>query len=951
VHAVGKSGMARPGDLAGDGNVVEVSDLALPLAILTELAGAADADVLEAVGAALSRLGGLLGAGRLALYRTAAQQPPRLVRQWPDDGSGGEAADTAAMLPLFAAARDRFHPFRQHPPGATGLTFHALAVGAEQDGLLLALTAPRPAARIRVLDGAALQAVAEALLAALRRQEQAAALPPDPGLARLQLTEAIAAMDEGFVLYDADDRMVTCNQRFRDFYPAIAPVLVPGAKFEDLVRFAVAQGQFPEAEGNTEDWIASRMGKHRSITTPFERTLPDGRILRVAGRLTPAGERIETHSDITRLRLAEQRLSNVIDGAHVCTWEWNVTSGEHRVNEYWAGLLGYKLEELSPVTFDTWRARVHPDDLPAVEDLFERALRDDSVIYRAEYRLRHRDGHWVWVIDSGRTLHRGATGAPELIAGVQMEINEQKAREAALTKIKADLERSLSERDEIQQRLYDITSVSDGWLWEMDADCRYSFVLDGEFFDDGGVPKEGLIGKTQEEWLAANPDMYSGADWKVLLDAINGHRPFRDFIYRAPMSGDGLLRWRRMTGKPIFDEAGTFTGYRGVGSDVTELYQAKDRAEEASHTKSMFLANMSHEIRTPLNGVLGMAEVLESSLERADHKRMIGTIRRSGEALLNILNDILDMSKIEAGKMELEAVPFNPLELAERVEDLHMLRAEEKGLTFEVMVGSGAEAVRVGDVHRVQQVLHNLISNAIKFTDHGEVLVKLSGRAGTPLVIDVSDTGIGMTPDQVARIHEEFSQADSSVTRRFGGTGLGMAITRSLVMMMNGTITVESELGVGTRIKVVLPLPTSTAAAEKPPEVVPGRVQLDGLRVLAADDNKTNCAVLELMLSRLGAEVTIVTDGAQAVAAWSAGTFDAILLDIAMPVMDGPTALREIRALEAEQKRPPVPILAVTANVMAHQVAEYLIMGFDHCIAKPINSIDLALAIQSVLAE
>ena len=779
----------------------------------------------------------------------------------------------------------------------------------------------------------------------------------------LQLSEAIEAVDDGFVYYDADDRMVICNQRFREFYPLIAPVMVPGARFEAMVRYAVAQGQFPDSEGHAEDWIASRIGKHKAGSAGFERIMPDGRILRVVGRLTPSGERIEIHSDITRLRLAEQRLRNVIDSAQVCTWEWNVTTGEHRVNEYWAGLLGYQLEDLSPITFDTWRQRVHPDDLAAVEDLFERSLQDDTVIYRAEYRLRHRDGHWIWVLDSGRTLHRGPKGSPELIAGVQVEITEQKAREAALAAIKADLERSLAERANMEQRLFDITSVSDGWLWEMDADCRYSFVMDGEFFDDGGVPKEGLLGKTQEGWLAAHPDMLAGIDWGGLLATLRDHRPFRDFIYRAPQSGDGLLRWRRMTGKPIFDAAGTFTGYRGVGGDVTEMYEAKARAEEASRTKSMFLANMSHEIRTPLNGVLGMAEVLDASLAQPDHKRMIGTIRRSGEALLNILNDILDMSKIEAGKVELEAAPFSPLDLAERVEDLHKLRAEDKGLVFEVMVGSGAEVPRVGDQHRVQQVLHNLIGNAIKFTDRGEVMVKISGRAPLPLMIEVSDTGIGMTPEQVLRVHEEFSQADNSVTRRFGGTGLGMAITRSLVLMMGGTITVGSELGVGTKVKVVLPLPTVLADDIKPPAALagsvnmadpvklPGPAKLAGLRLLAADDNLTNCAVLDLMLTRLGAEVTIVTDGAQAVQARAAGTFDAILLDIAMPVMDGPTALRRIRALEAEQGLAAVPILAVTANVMAHQVAEYLVWGFDRCIAKPISSANLALAIRAVLAK
>lgn len=758
-------------------------------------------------------------------------------------------------------------------------------------------------------------------------------------------------LDQGVVLYDANDRFVSCNPSFRDFYPMIAPALIPGQSFHDILHYAVTHGQLLEADDTEDEWVAHRIAKRRTHHGGIERTLPDGRVLRVVEQILPDGSLMEVHSDITKQFLAEQTLRNLIAAAAICTWEWNVTTQEHRVNEYWAALVGYRLEELQPVTFETWRQRVHPDDLDATEAAFNNLFTDPFSTYKAEYRLRHKAGHWIWVLDTGRALRWGADGAPGLIAGVQVDISEQRARETALAEMKAEVERSITERAKVEQRLIDIAAVSDGWLWEMDSDRRFIFVLDGAYFDDGGVPKEGLLGKTQEEWLQAHPDMLPGIDWHIMLAALNANQPFQDFVYRAPQSTDGVVRWRRMSGAPVFDEAGTFTGFRGVGSDVTQLYVAKAHAEEASRTKSKFLANMSHEIRTPLNGVLGMAELLEGSLEQPDQKRMIGTIRRSGEALLNILNDILDMSKIEAGKIEFEALPFSPLDLAKRIEDQYELRADEKGLDFEVLIGSGAELLRVGDPHRVQQVLHNLVSNAIKFTDRGEVSVKVSGRAAMPLLIEVRDSGIGMTPEQVLRLHEEFSQADSSVTRRFGGTGLGMAITQSLVDRMGGTITVDSARGRGTTISVSLPLPLSTVAVDRVAKPPMEAVRLAGLRLLAADDNKTNCAVLEMMLSRLGAEVVIVNDGAQAVQAWEAGRFDAILLDIAMPVMDGPTALRKIRELEALHDAPPIPIIAVTANVMAHQVADYIAWGFDSCIGKPISSIDLSLAVSSLVGS
>ena len=882
-----------------------------------------------------------------------------------------------------------------------------------------------------------------------------------------QLRGAIEALDDAFVLFDQRDKILICNQRFGELLAQVAPDLQGDSRANGLTREFFSGNLFPSAKYH--DGKSGQKVRDKSDTPAVEHQLVDGRILRVVERTMSNGESIALLTDITELKQAEQRLRNVIDGAQVGTWEWSLATNENHINNRWAELLGYEKEELEPVTIDTFRALVHPDDLVALDapadgilsdqihrfeqefrmrhklghwvwilsrgsvmsrntkgeavalagvhsDITElknaeqrllnviegsqvgtwewapttgaqhindrwaemlgykrsdlepmsyakwhdlvhpddvtlakerigRCFSAETSVYQAEYRMRHKDGHWAWVLDNGRVIRRDANGEPELLTGVQIDISEQRAREAALTAIKSDLERSISDRATVEQRLFDIATVSDGWLWEMDDQTRYSLVLDGEYFDDGGVPKEGLLQKTQEQWLEANPDMRPGIDWDSLLTTIREHRPFRDFLYRAPKSTDGVVRWRRMTGKPIFDSEGKFTGYRGVGSDVTELYLAKARAEEASRTKSLFLANMSHEIRTPLNGVLGMAEMLEASLVDNEHKRMIGTIRESGEALLGILNDILDMSKIEAGKLDLEIVPFKPSDLAERIEELYSLRSDEKGISFDVLCGSGADLTRIGDPYRVRQILHNLVSNALKFTEKGSVTVQLSGRKDQALKIEVSDTGIGMTPQQVARLHEEFTQADNSMTRRFGGTGLGMAITRKLVDMMDGEIRVESEIGVGSTITISLPLGVSESVVVQDHVPLAAAMTLAGLRILSADDNRTNCEVMERMLVIQGAMVTIVTDGLQAVQAWRPGDFDVVLLDISMPVMDGISSLHKIREMEAAARVPPMPIIAVTANAMAHQIAQYLVEGFDTYISKPINMASLTKAI------
>ena len=653
------------------------------------------------------------------------------------------------------------------------------------------------------------------------------------------------------------------------------------------------------------------------------------------------------------LLMAERRLRDVIEGAQVGTWTWDFDTVGQIVNDVWASMLGYATGEISQVTYDTWSRLIHPDDKDWVEAELRRCTSGETEAYEAEYRMRHKAGYWIWVLDRARVVRRKADGSPKVMAGIQIEISEQKSREAALMRAKAELEEALSLRDSAEQRFSDIASVTDGWYWEQDADLRFSYLSQTDHVERLGLTEESVLGRTRAEWVEAHAEVRSSADWDSIFTAQRERRPFRNFVYRAPPTPDGSERWFRISGQPVFGPSGDFLGYRGVGSDVTELYLAKARAEEASHTKSMFLANMSHEIRTPLNGVLGMAEVLDSALTDPEHRRMISTIRRSGETLLNILNDILDMSKIEAGKMELEQLPFSPVEVAERVEDLHRLKADEKGLDFEVLFATGAELRRLGDPFRVQQILHNLVSNAIKFTDRGEVTVEVSGRRDTPLVLEVRDTGIGMTSQQIERLHEEFQQADSSVTRRFGGTGLGMAITRSLVQKMGGEITVRSQPGQGTHVRVVLPLAVTDAQPDsaRPDQQIADEGRLDGVRVLAADDNGTNRSVLEMMLTRSGAKVTTVVDGLQAVEAWEPGKFDVVLLDIAMPVMDGKGALEAIRAKEEISGSARLPIIAVTANAMSHQIVEYLIWGFDSCVSKPLTMGDVIKAIRSLLPK
>jgi len=389
---------------------------------------------------------------------------------------------------------------------------------------------------------------------------------------------------------------------------------------------------------------------------------------------------------------------------------------------------------------------------------------------------------------------------------------------------------------------------------------------------------------------------------------------------------------------------------RALETTLSELMAARDAAQAASVAKGEFIANISHEIRTPLNGMLGMVQVLErENLTPAQHER-VRVIRQSGGTLLSILNDVLDMSKIEAGKLEVRETPFRLEDLLASTCGAYRAVAETKGIGLDWSAGD-AVGDWLGDADRTGQIVLNLVSNAIKFTEAGRVTVEAEVIANG-LTIAVRDEGVGIPADKLARIFESFSQIDSSTTRRAGGTGLGLAISRRLALLMGGDIAVESREGEGSVFRLELPLPRSAQSAQAPlRSASPAATTPDrALRVLAAEDNATNQLVLRALLEPLGVQLTLVADGAQAVEACSTGAFDLVLMDIQMPVMDGLDATAAIRDQERAAGLPAVPIIALTANAMRHHLEAYAAAGLTAHVAKPIDATLLYAAIESALA-
>jgi PAS domain S-box-containing protein len=588
-------------------------------------------------------------------------------------------------------------------------------------------------------------------------------------------------------------------------------------------------------------------------------------------------------------------------------------------------VIGRSLYDLYPTTYEKWRP------------VYDRCLAGESVSAdRVEFARP--DGSTIW-LQVEMTPWRGGAGE---IGGLIITSHD-------VTDMVAALERT--ERSEERMRL--AIETADMHVWELDY-------RRGELINVGAADTFFTEPQTYDDLVR---DIYCTIDPRDREDVraqwdrhVAEGAPYRP-EYRVVRSDDREI-WVQGAVKLLEDDAGRPLRLVGALQNITArkaaeqaLVQAKEEAEAATRAKSAFLATMSHEIRTPLNGVLGMAQAMAMGEVTDQQRERLEVIRQSGESLLAILNDVLDLSKIEAGKLELEQAEFDIDELSGGAIGAFAATAQAKGLSFELKVERQARGVYRGDSVRVRQILYNLVSNALKFTETGGVKVVVS-RKTKLLSIAVSDTGIGVATEKLASLFQKFEQADASTTRRYGGTGLGLAICRDLVELMGGSIRGESSLGAGATFVADLPLTrVAASAARTAPPAAERREPTEGvaLRVLAAEDNGMNQLVLRTLLEQVGVEPVIVGNGREAVAAWAREPWDLILMDVQMPEMDGPTATGMIRARERAEGRPRTPIVALTANAMAHQVSEYLQSGMDDFVAKPIEAGRLYAVIQDAL--
>ena len=873
---------------------------------------------------------------------------------------------------------------------------------------------------------------------------------------------AIEALDDGFAVFDAEDRLVLWNAPYVRVFAQIADLIREGALYDDLLRAAIERGVFG-AEGERDDAnLQRRLDRPLTEIWDNEDELADGRLIWVRERATPTRETVGLYEDVTARRLAdrrlqqvvnggeiavwdwdaehgfsaindrwgamlglgsavsledlvelihpedrdgvaaaqraifleggedfslrcrmrhvdegwvwlltrghvalrwadgsprrisgitldvstqaeaEQRLGQVIDGAQVGTWDHDLRTGVTVVSDRWAEILGYRAVELSPMPLERWLGMLHPDDARSLIEHERESFEAGQWLIEHEVRLRHREGHWVWVLTRAQVVEWDADGHPVRTNGINLDISSAKALESALAR----------ERDTLAR--------------VMEASVSGIVVVDergGVVFTNAAV--ESVLGRRVAPGNSL-PEILRSAD----ISDLDG-KPVRvtDLpVSRALAGQPGMqamrhdIRWpsgeRRVLAvtSARLSEPGTDLAVVCTFTDITEeirneirLRAAMTAAETANRAKSDFLAAMSHEIRTPLNGVLGMATVLAGRLTDSSEQAMVRVIRDSGEHLLGVINDILDLAKIEAGRLVLDPRAIRLPDLLARVSDLHRVAASAKGIALTIhCTGGSAEELREGDEMRLIQILHNLIGNAIKFTDAGSVGVEIDCTARDAIEIRVRDTGIGMSQAEIARAFDEFAQGMGGSRRSHVGTGLGLPIVRRLSRLMGGDVALTSVEGQGVTARVWLKIPVLKAGPARNGDSA--ALRLPAMTVLAAEDNATNRIILHSMLQSLGVKAVIVEDGLDALDRFRDGAFDAVLLDIAMPGMDGIETLAALRDLASAVGKDMPPAIAVTANVMTHQVDDYLGRGFTAVVAKPIRLEMLGLALGRCLA-
>ena len=749
----------------------------------------------------------------------------------------------------------------------------------------------------------------------------------------------------GVGVFDSDLQLTAHNQQFRTLFELPESLIeTAGTTMENIARFIALRGDY--GPGVLSELVEHAIRRATDATQQsFQRTRPDGVTLDIHTAAMPGGGFVSICMDVSAakaaeaaLRLSEERQQRALKASRLALWDMDVSSGTVYLSDTWARLMGSPGDLQghggpTVLRFQDLMEQVPLDDRAAVLQASRAITSGEVDSYRVEHRVNKPGGGEMWVHSEGRVTQRDAQGRALRVTGTNRDITARKQAQEQLT-LSAAITRATLE------------ATTDGIL--VVNDQREIELFNRQFLDLWAIPPH----------RAANSDdELRGLVLKCLKDPEGFSRKTDELYLSHEAESFDLLeltdgRLVERTSKPHklgLKTMGRVWSFRDVTARKraeAELEHARHTAEAANDAKSAFLATMSHEIRTPLNGILGITTLLLEEALTVPQAQLARLIDGSAQSLLVLVNDFLDLAKIEAGQMGLEAVVFDLHELLSQMTTLFAVRASAKSLLFTCHLAPEVPRWICADPTRLRQILGNLLGNALKFTQHGEFSLSVAAAHVAPgamsLHFTVADTGIGIAPAVQDRLFANFVQADSSTTREYGGTGLGLAIVKRLMALMGGQIALNSDAGQGAAFVISFPhVPVAAAPGASAAVATGAALQAAALRpgtVLLVEDNPVNQVVALGLLRSLGwHDVTVVTNGQEAIDALACHSPSLILMDCQMPVMDGYTATRHLRAAGCT-----LPIVAMTANAMSGDVARCLDAGMSDYLAKPVTKGSLA---------
>ena len=859
--------------------------------------------------------------------------------------TGGMGAWTGTWLILAAGCTGLlWRHWRRHPLtdiSWTELLFFGLVVHLEL--ILLVLTLPEPTAwdvfrhvslPVLLLFPACTALMGKFLADRLRRREAEHHTRESEEMFRKTFSDHQAVM---FLIEPETGRIIDANQAAVRFY---------GWSREELQKMCIHDINVLSREEVLALVARARAGAQSHFE--FEHRLADGgtRFVDVySSKITVCGQDI-IHSIVhdvsgrkraeTALLESEHRLHLAVEGTGLGLWDWDIPDGRLIFNEKWAELIGYTLAALSPANIATWRGRIAPEDTPEIDLRLDDHFAGRTSHYEHVLRMRHRYGDWIWVRVRGKVVERDERGQPLRMLGTMEDITERQRQQEVI-------EREVKRRKILMDNSNDGILIVNHEHRVVETNHRFAEML--------GYTEEELLGKYTWEYEAEYDEASVRKDFSDL-------RSINMVIESRHRRKDGSLLDVEvsLSGSEVMGERLVMAIVRDI-SDRKQAQAAlrteKERAEAANQAKSEFLANMSHEIRTPLGGILGMLQLLQSTPMNPEQAEYVDTAIVSTRRLNRLLTDVLDLSRVEAGKLSIQSAPFELEGDVRQVCEMFQLASSGAPVDLRCTVDPDLPRRLTGDASRLQQVLINLVGNALKFTTEGAIEVtveKLPPRKpGTARALfSVTDTGEGIPEDKLGTLFSPFTQAHEGYTRHFQGAGLGLSICRRLVELMQGSITIDSVPGEGTTVFFALEFPLAEPEAEPEGLCEPEQECVGALSVLLAEDDRVNHLAARRLLEKEGHRVTGAENGEQALAALAEGEFDVVLMDIQMPVMNGMEATRAIRQGRAGERNRSVRVVALTAYAMAEDRDRILGAGMDDYLTKPMGLDELRTVLARV---